>query len=164
MTLALEATRRRARRVAADHPITILEALDMPLVLKTLFALTFVPILLSAVGVVVRIRTFGRLDNNHPRLQQAELRGFGARVHGAHANSWEALLIFLTVVFIAHACGVPLAALDTVAVAFLVLRIVYCALYLGDLAWPRTGVFAAGMACCLYIVYLAATQAGVTPG
>jgi uncharacterized MAPEG superfamily protein len=132
----------------------------MPIVLYVLFALSFIPILMAATGVVLRIKQFGRLDNNYPRLQQAEMRGVGARVNGAQANSWEALVVFLLVVFIAHAAGLPLSALNNVAIAFLALRLLYCALYVIDWAWPRTAVFAMSMLCCMYIFYLAASHVG----
>lgn len=130
----------------------------MPTILYVLFALSFFPILLSMAGGVMRVRQFGRLDNHYPRLQQAEMRGLGARVNAAQANAWEALVIFTLVVVIAHASGLPLALADVPALLFLVLRVIYALCYLANWAWPRSAAFALGMMCCLYIVYLSATH------
>jgi len=132
----------------------------MPLVLYILFALSFLPILMAVTGAVLRFKGPEGLDNHYPRLQQARMSGLGARANGAQANSWEALLVFLTVVFIAHASGYPLSGLDNVAMAFFGLRVVYCVLYLADLAWWRTAAFAASMVCCMVVVYLAASFQG----
>lgn len=129
----------------------------MSTTLCILVALTFLPYFMSATALLLRRRQFGQIDNHYPRLQQAELRGVGARVHGAQANCWEALILFSVVVVIAHIAGLPLAKLDTVAIVFLGARLVYCAMYILDWAWARTGAFAAGILCCVYILYLVLT-------
>lgn len=127
----------------------------MPILLHVLLALTLLPFLLAWLGAFCRVRQFGGLDNHTPRLQQAALTGVGARVQGAQANAWEALLIFTVVSFIAFAAGVTLASLGGVALMFLALRLLHAALYIADYAWSRSLVFVAGMLCCLYIVYRA---------
>ena len=132
----------------------------MPILFHVLLALMLLPFLLAWLGAFLRMRQFGRIDNHTPRLQQAALTGVGARVQGAQANAWEALLIFAVVSFIAFASGVPLASLGGVALVFLVLRLLHAALYIADFAWARSGVFAAGMLCCLFIVYRAWQAAG----
>jgi len=130
----------------------------MPIVLYTLFIVAVMPIVLSMMGGFFRVRQFGRLDNAYPRLQQAELRGVGARVLGAQANAWEALSIYTVTVFIAFAAGVDLRSLDVPALLFVVFRILYSALYVMNLAWLRSVVFGLGMGCCIYIFYRAIAQ------
>ena len=133
----------------------------MPLILYTLFAVSFLPILLAWVGGYFRFRQFETFDNHYPRLQQAQMQGIGARVQAAQMNAWEALIIYTAVNLIAFASGLDLNTLDTVACAYLGLRILHGVFYLADWAWTRSSVFALGMFCCLYIVYRAATHAAV---
>jgi uncharacterized MAPEG superfamily protein len=123
----------------------------MPLVLYTLFGLALLPYALAMTGAYYRVRQFGRFDNHYPRLQQAELRGAGARVQAAQGNAWEALLVYAVSVFIAFAAGVDLRTLDTAALVFAAARVAHAACYLLDLASLRSMVFGVGMACCVYI-------------
>ncbi|WP_458525624.1 MAPEG family protein [Onishia taeanensis] len=132
----------------------------MPVIFHVLLGLALLPFLLAWLGAFFRVRQFGHLDNHTPRLQQAALGGMGARVQGAQANAWEALLIFSVVSFIAFASGLPMASLGGVALVFLALRLLHAALYIADFAWSRSVVFAAGMLCCLTIVYRAWQAAG----
>jgi len=132
----------------------------MPIVLYTLLAVALMPYVLAVMGARYRVRQFGRFDNNHPRQQQAELRGTGARVQAAQANSWEALAVYGTSVFIAFAAGVDLKSLDVVAAIYLASRIVYAVLYILDMAWARSVVFGVGVSCYAYIFVLAWRHAG----
>ena len=130
----------------------------MSTILYVLFAISFLPIFLAWVGVYFRIKQFRHFDNYHPRQQQAALEGAGARTQAAQANAWEALIVFTMVCFIAYASGLDLNRLDGVALLYLATRVLHPVLYIANLAWLRSGVFAVGMGCCLYIVYLAASQ------
>lgn len=130
----------------------------MPVILYTLFLASLMPILLAWTGVFFRIRQFGHFDNNHPRAQQAALTGAGARVQAAQMNAWESLIIYTVVVVIAFAAGVDLHSLSKVAIAFIVLRVLHAIVYIANLAWIRSGVYALSMICCLYIVYLSAVH------
>lgn len=128
----------------------------MPAVLYTLFIVAMIPYVLAVIGARYRVRQFGRFDNNNPRLQQAELRGVGARVQAAQANSWEALSVYAVAVFIAFAAGVDLRGLDTVALIYVAARVGYVVLYVLDMAWLRSAVFGVGAGCCVYIFVQAA--------
>ena len=130
----------------------------MPTILYTLFAISFLPIFMAWTGVYFRIKQFGRFDNYHPRQQQAALEGTGARVQAAQANAWESLIVFTMVCFIAYASGLDLNRLDGVALLYLATRVLHPILYIANLAWWRSVVYAVGMGCCLYIVFLAACQ------
>ncbi|KGD65588.1 hypothetical protein Y5S_00812 [Alcanivorax nanhaiticus] len=130
----------------------------MQTILYVLFAISFLPILLAWAGVYFRIKQFKRFDNHHPRQQQAALEGAGARTQAAQANAWEALIVFTMVCFIAYASGLDLNRLDGVAFLYLVARVLHPILYIANLAWWRSAVYAVGMGCCLYIVFLAASQ------
>lgn len=130
----------------------------MPVILYSLFFVSFMPILLSWVGVYFRVKQFGKLDNNYPRVQQAQLSGIGARVQGAQMNAWEALIIYTMVNFIALASGLDMNSLNKVAIAFAMLRVLHAVFYIANLAWFRSSVFVLSMFCCLYIVFLSATR------
>ena len=62
-----------------------------------------IPFALALINDYVRYREFGVFDNNHPRQQTAQLTGTGARIWAAQENAWEALMIFVPPVLIAHA-------------------------------------------------------------
>ena len=130
----------------------------MPTILYVLFAISFLPFVMAWTAIYFRISQFGTFDNYHPRQQQGALTGMGARVQAAQANAWEALTLFTLVCFIAYASGLDLNRLDGVALLFLAARVLHPILYIANLAWWRSAVFVVGMGCCLYIVYLAASQ------
>ena len=65
--------------------------------MNTLILLTFIGALLpyfSKIPVAIAMHRNGGYDNRHPRQQQAQLTGFGARALAAHQNAFEALIIF----------------------------------------------------------------------
>ncbi len=128
----------------------------MPIALYVLFVLSLLPIMLAWLGGYLRYREFGQFDNHHPRLQQHQQSGIGARALAAQKNSWETLLLFLLVLFIAEASPLELASLSGVSLLFLCLRLAYIAAYLTNRALLRSLLYALGMGCCLYIVFLAA--------
>lgn len=129
----------------------------MPVILYVLFVVSLLPILLAWAGAAYRVRQLGTLDNHHPRAQQARLTGAGARVLAAEANAWESLGVFTATCVIALVAGVELASLTSVALLFLACRLLHPLLYVANLAWWRSGVYALGMLCCGYIVWRAAT-------
>jgi uncharacterized MAPEG superfamily protein len=83
-------------------------------------------------------------DNAHPRAQQAKLTGLGLRAQGAHMNGFEVFAPFAAGVL---ACGlrqIDPARVDALCIAFLVARLVYVGLYLGNLATLRSTVWTLG--------------------
>jgi uncharacterized MAPEG superfamily protein len=86
-------------------------------------------------------------DNSNPRTFLANLRGWRARADFAHRNHFEAFPPFAAGVIIAQLKATPQPTIDELAVAFIVIRVVYTALYLADLATLRTIVFGLGAAC-----------------
>lgn len=125
-------------------------------VLYVLFILAVAPVFLAGIAVRCRLKQFGSIDNNHPRLQQGQLEGVGARAMAAQQNAWEAAIVFVTTVFIAFAAGVSLQALTLPALLYLLFRVLHAAFYLMNLATLRSLVFCGGLFTCVYIVGLAA--------
>lgn len=108
--------------------------------------LAFLLIYAAKVPVIVaQMRAPGGLDNRHPRDQQAQLDGWGKRALGAHHNAIEAFPPFAAGVFVAHLGGAPERTTAPLAIAFIVVRVVYEALYLANLASARSAVWAVGL-------------------
>ena len=117
----------------------------------------FLPFLMSYTAGYFKFKSFGHYDNNNPRIQAAQLEGIGARAFAAHQNSWEAVIMFAPVVIMAHLAGANAEQSATAAVGFVIARLVYMLVYIADLALIRSLVFTVGFACCIWLLYLAAT-------
>lgn len=130
----------------------------MPIILYTLLVAALFPIVVSGLALRFRLRQFGAVDNDHPRQQQAQLTGVGARLIAAQQNAWEALAVYTASIVIAYAAGVDLHQLTVPALLFIAFRIVFTAFYAMNYSTWRSLAFVGGMACCLYIVIVAATQ------
>lgn len=94
--------------------------------------------------------------NARPRewLEQAE--GAQKRAHWAQLNALEAFPPFAAGVIIAAVAGASPAAINVLAVAFIVLRIVYGFCYIRNLAMARSMVWGLGMLCVVGLFIVAA--------
>jgi uncharacterized MAPEG superfamily protein len=99
---------------------------------------------------------FGSADNKLPRLQEANLKGRGARAMGAHNNAFEALPFFAAAVVIAHVCGADPTWSMYLAVLWVIARVAHGALYVADVDVARSLAFAVGMLCNVGLFVLAA--------
>jgi uncharacterized MAPEG superfamily protein len=90
------------------------------------------------------LRQEGRIDLGHPRIQQARLKGVGARAQAAHLNTVEAFAPFAVAVWVAHHYGVDAGTIDLLAVAFVVTRVLFILAYLADLNPWRTVIWSLG--------------------
>jgi uncharacterized MAPEG superfamily protein len=95
-------------------------------------------------------------DNNDPRRWETSLDGFRRRAVGAMNNTFEALPFFATAVVVAHQLGAPQGRLDMLAVAWLLLRLVYIALYVTDRASARSLVWFGAVIVTVWIFVLGA--------
>ncbi|MAE33680.1 MAG: hypothetical protein CMH97_00205 [Oceanospirillaceae bacterium] len=91
----------------------------------------------------------GRYNNYSPREFLEKQEGFRKRAHWAQLNSFEAFPMFAAAVIIAHLTGAEQDYINTLAIAFIGIRIVYGAMYLANLAALRTLVWSAGLACVI---------------
>jgi uncharacterized MAPEG superfamily protein len=89
-----------------------------------------------------RSRRDGGFDNADPRAWLARQQGWQARANAAQANSFEALPFFIGAVIIAHQLGAPQTRLDTLAVVFVILRVIYVAMYVANLPMARSAIWA----------------------
>ncbi len=91
----------------------------------------------------------GRYNNYSPREFLEKQEGFRKRAHWAQLNSFEAFPMFAAAVIIAHLTGAEQDYINTLAIAFIGIRLVYGAMYLANLAALRTLVWSAGLACVI---------------
>jgi len=109
-------------------------------------------IFVARVPVARAMKAQGGYDNHLPRSQQAQLTGLGARAVAAHQNSFEAFLLFAVGVLMAHTTQTHGFLIDTLAIIFVVSRIIYLPLYWYDLAWQRSLVWSIGLISSLLLM------------
>ena len=85
---------------------------------------------------------FGLQDNQQPREWTARQRGWRARALAAQANGFEGLVLFVAAVLVAHQLGYDQARLDLLAMAYVLLRVLYIALYIAGRGSARSAVWA----------------------
>lgn len=119
-----------------------------------LVVIMFFPFLVKAVVAVAMAKEGRGYDNNNPRDQQARLTGWGRRASAAQNNSFEALPIFASAVFIAHLTqGNPVWS-ARLSLGFVAARCLYVIFYLADQASARSAVWAVGTLCCLALALI----------
>lgn len=92
---------------------------------------------------------FKGYDNHNPRDWLAHQTGFRARANAAQANAWEAFPFFAAAVLSAQWLGAPQPRIDALALAFILVRVIYLGLYLADRATLRSLVWMTGWGLCV---------------
>jgi uncharacterized MAPEG superfamily protein len=123
----------------------------MPVSYWCILIAALLPLLFTAIAKFLGGQRF---DNRTPRQFQAQLDGLPARAHWAHLNSLEAFAPFAAAVLVAQQLNAPQGRIDTLAIAFIVLRLIYGACYLANLATFRSIVWAAGLGCTVALFLL----------
>lgn len=98
-------------------------------------------------------RRDGGFDNENPRAWLASQTHWRARANAAQANSFEAMPFFIGAVVIAHQLGANQTSVDMLAVVYVVLRVIYVLLYLGNQANLRSLVWALALAVNVAILF-----------
>ena len=122
----------------------------------TVLIAILIPFFLALLNDLLRFRQFGVFDNNHPREQTAKLTGLGARVWAAQQNAWEALIMYIPSVLIAHIAGADPVQSTYAAIVFCIARISHSTFYLLDFSTLRSASYFVALACCLRFFWLAA--------
>ena len=117
---------------------------------------TFLPFPWVFAGHAFRQRQFGQIDNTHPRLQQAQLTGVGARALAAQHNAWEALAMFTPAVLVAHLTGATAGHAAAASILFIAARIAHGCFYLADLSSLRSLTWMVGAGAVIWLFVLAA--------
>ena len=112
------------------------------------FFCIFLAFLLNMVSkapvAIAMARHDGGYDNKNPRVQQAELVGWGRRAVAAHLNGFEACSGFAVAVLVAVLAGADPVWTARLAVAFVVARVFYIPLYICNLDRLRSAVWTVG--------------------
>ncbi|MDM0013523.1 MAPEG family protein [Variovorax sp. J22P168] len=108
-----------------------------------------------ASSYIAKAGAFGPSDNAAPRQWSAHLGGWRARANSAQANGFEGLPFFIGAVIIAHQLGAAQQRIDQLAIAYVLLRIVYIGMYVAGRSSLRSAVWALG-----FIVNIAILFAG----
>ncbi len=92
-------------------------------------------------------------DNANPRDPGFYKPGLRTRSQGAHLNGYEAFPFFAAAVILAEMRLAPQGIVNGLAVAFIVIRVAYVALYLTNRPTARSIVWSAGFLCNLAIFF-----------
>lgn len=99
---------------------------------------------------------FPASGNHNPREVLESLDGYRKRAHWAQLNSYEAFPPFAAAVIIAHIAQAEQFWIDSLAIAFVVFRLLYGICYIGDWAAARSAVWGCGLACVIALFVIAA--------
>jgi uncharacterized MAPEG superfamily protein len=99
-------------------------------------------------------KTSKRYDNRTPRTYLAGLEGWRARAQAAHQNAWEALALFTAAVVVAGQAGGSSEWINTLAIVFVVTRVLHGVLYVSNLASLRSLVWFVSMACVVSMFFV----------
>ncbi|MFJ2538525.1 MAPEG family protein [Pseudomonas sp. NPDC087614] len=109
-------------------------------------------IYIARMPVAKAMKEQGGYNSHLPRQQQAQLTGYGARALAAHQNSIEAFMLFSVGVLMAHTTQTAGWLIDTLAIIFVIARIIYLWFYLADLPRLRSLVWGIGLLCSLLLM------------
>ncbi len=97
-----------------------------------------------------------RYDNRNPRDYEATLEGRRKRAYFAHLNGFEVFPLFAAGVIIAQQLHAAQSVIDSLALTFIVARLVYIGFYLADKATLRSLAWVVGMGCSIALIVVAA--------
>jgi len=99
-----------------------------------------------------------RDDNRHVRAWQAKLEGLPQRAHAAHLNSFEAFPFFAAAVLAAIVTHADMQRVAILSIAFVIARLVYGLVYIGDLPGGPRPVGFARLRCLRAIILVAISK------
>lgn len=99
---------------------------------------------------------FGPRDNQQPRDWASRQSGWRARALAAQANGFEGLPLFIGAVIVAQQLGYSQLRIDMLAVAYVLLRVVYIAMYISGRGSLRSAVWALGFVVNIAIFFIGA--------
>jgi uncharacterized MAPEG superfamily protein len=93
-----------------------------------------------------RVKLPGGFENNYPRDQTARLEGWAKRASAAHQNGLETFAPFAIATVVASSSHATAQTVTMLTIAFVVLRALYVALYIANLAALRSLVWTCSIA------------------
>ena len=82
---------------------------------------------LARIPAVIELNKLGGYDNKHPRQQQTQLTGLGARALAAHQNCFESLAVFAVALAVVLGTNNVNAVTEILAMSHIVARVLFCA-------------------------------------
>jgi uncharacterized MAPEG superfamily protein len=116
-----------------------------------ILAAAFLPYL-----TIVLAKVQGGIDNRAPRRDLGRLTGWRQRAEWAHRNHFEAFPAFAAAIIVAELAHMPQSRIDLLAGAFVLLRLVYTAMYVADWSTLRSIAWSLGLVCVLGLFALSA--------
>ena len=111
-----------------------------------LSAIMWVPYILNTIAVRGLVDAVGYPEQPKPLAAWAE------RLKKAHYNAVENLVLFATLVLVAHAAGISNETTVLVCKVYFWARVVHVVSYTLGIPWVRTLSFAAGWVCCVALL------------
>jgi uncharacterized MAPEG superfamily protein len=127
----------------------------MKIAIICLNILILLPIILTWITAYFRTSQLGKIDNNNPRAQYAQLQGVGERLVAAQANTWESIIFYMASILAVYLAGVDPKYIVVPCITFVSCRVLYIAAYAANQGVLRSLIFIAGILCCFYMFYLA---------
>ena len=93
-------------------------------------------------------------DNSSPREFLDNLQGWRKRSHWVQLNSFETFAPFAAAVIIAHQLNAPQQTIDTIALTFIIFRILYGTFYIANKATLRTLSWVGSLGCIFLLFYI----------
>lgn len=109
----------------------------------------------ASFGGLKSARNKNGYDNNNPRQWASGLSGWQQRAVAAQTNGFEALPLFVAAVVLAQQAHADQARIDQLALAFVITRVVYVAIYLMNQATLRSLVWFVGLGLSIAILAMA---------
>ncbi|WP_404341551.1 MAPEG family protein [Pseudoalteromonas mariniglutinosa] len=94
----------------------------------------------------------GGYDNKHPRSQQAQLTGFGARALAAHQNCFESLGVFAVAIAVVLGTNNVHQITELLAITHIIARVLYCVFYYLNLDILRSVVWFVGLGAAVTMI------------
>ncbi len=116
-------------------------------IVTTLTAVLWIPYILNMIMVRGLKDAVGYPDDPAP------LSPWAANMKAAHANAVENLVVFATLVLVAHAAGVSNAATVLACQVYLWARVVHFLAYTARISWVRTFAFLVGFGCQITLAW-----------
>ena len=145
------------RAIAAASHVKVVSLVDrrevddgeerMNIPVASLLVAMALPYVWGAVSVPLRMKQLGKLDNDHPRAQQAKATGAALRAQGASANAFEALAVYGPAVVIQQLCAPTAELATTLAIIWIVARFLHGVLYLANVSPVRSLAWLVGVCC-----------------
>jgi len=107
---------------------------------------------LARIPAVIELNKLGGYDNKHPRQQQTQLTGLGARALAAHQNCFESLAVFAVALAVVLGTNNVNAVTETLAMSHIVARVLFCAFYYLNLDIMRSIMWVVGISTAIAMI------------